>query len=455
MNSNYHYDDIFFRTKVAQRLKKIGIDVNVETGEISYSKKNKLELKCSAVYLLRHGRTKGTMENRFMSDNSENAHIVDDAIKDLCEIKEQIKTYNFNNVVVCSDIPRVQETALVFKLLNPELEYDFKTKYKGINNAGWENKNINDLSGTDYNDYTEREVKHNIFAKSSNGESWAQVLLNCIDLIKYLNKKYENKRVLLISQGSVLRGIQILIGTSATPWGEYDVTKFYNLEPEKRQLKSNYASISCIYDIKNLDLYRLKKQQLGVVHGRFQILHYGHMEYILEAMNRCDHLIIGVCNPEIELTKYNKVCPHRSKISANPLTYFERMECIKGALIEAGVSRDKFDIVPFPINFPNRIENYAPKKAKYYMTIFEPWGEEKLKTLSVKLGLDVEVIQRGTFEDKKCNSTEIRGKIYRGEDWKKYVPNYVYHYIKSNKLDNRIKQLLVEEHNIETNKIKK
>lgn len=451
MAYEFHYDDYPFRKKVAKILKPIGIDADLETGIVTYNKNEKMELKCSAIYLLRHGRTKGTLEHKFMSDYSDNAHIVEDAIKDLCEIQENIKNYKFDYVVVCNNIPRVYETAYVFKLLNPKLKYDFQTKFKGINNGGWANKSPNTLTGVDLNDFTEREIKHNLFAKSSNGESWAQVILNCIDLINYLNAKYRNKRILLIGQGSILRGLQMLIGSDATPWGDYDVTKLYNLKPEKRQLRSNYATISCLYDIKNPNLYKLKKEQIGVVHGRFQILHYGHMEYILSAKQRCDHLIIGICNPEIELTKFNKICPHRSKLSANPLTFYERMECIKGALIEAGLSRDQFDIVPFPINFPKRIENYAPKDAKYYMTIFEAWGEEKEKVLK-KQGFDVEVIQRGTFEDKKSNSTEIRGKIYRGENWKDEVPNYVYQYIKAHKLDERIKSLLQADHDKEIEK---
>lgn len=453
MNNEFHYDDYSFRKKVNKKLSTIGIDADLETGIITYNKNEKMELLCSAVYLLRHGRTKATIEHKFMSDTSENSHITEEAIKDLCELKEQIKNYKFDVVVVCSDIPRVVETANVFQLLNPDLKYDYQKKYKGINNAGWENKSASTLTGIDLNDYKEREEKHNIFAKSSKGESWAQVLLNSIDLIKYLNKNYSDKRVLLISQGSILKGLQILIGSDATPWGNYDIKKLYNLnKKEKRQLKSNYASVNCLYDIKNINLYRLKKEKVGVVHGRFQILHYGHMEYLLNAKKRCDHLIIGICNPEIELTKYNKVCPHRSKISANPLTYYERMECIKGALIEAGISRDQFDIVPFPINFPNRILNYAPENARYFMTIFEDWGKEKERILREELNLDVEVIQRGTFEDKKHNSTEIRGKIYRGEDWKEEVPNYVYQYIINHNLDDRIKQLLKEDHEREVQK---
>lgn len=188
------------------------------------------------------------------------------------------------------------------------------------------------------------------------------------------------------------------------------------------------------------------KEKIGVVHGRFQVLHKGHMKYILGAKEKCDYLIIGICNPEVDLTKYNEVCPHRSKKSANPLTYYERLECIKGALIEAGLSLDEFDIVPFPINFLEKIFNYAPRNAIYYMSIYEPWGEEKEKTLKA-LGLKVDVFQKGTFDEKENNSTSIREKIYHNEDWKDEVPNYVYKYITKNHLDKRISKFIEEELN--------
>lgn len=187
------------------------------------------------------------------------------------------------------------------------------------------------------------------------------------------------------------------------------------------------------------------KDKVGIVHGRFQIFHKDHLKYLLKAKERCEHLIVGICNPEVDLTKYTSANPHRSKKSSNPLTYFERMECIRDSLIEAGVKKEDFDIVPFPINFPEKIFNYAPKDAKYYLTIYDEWGEEKLKTLRDDLGLDVEVLWKVTLEEKGISSSDVRKSIQLGEDFREYVPNAVYNYIKNNKLDVRIKEFLDEE----------
>ena len=37
---------------------------------------------------------------------------------------------------------------------------------------------------------------------------------------------------------------------------------------------------------------------IGVIHGRFQMLHHGHMEYLLAGKKRCQRLIIGISNPD-------------------------------------------------------------------------------------------------------------------------------------------------------------
>lgn len=441
---NYNNDDKSFRKEAKIKLKKYGIDVDIINGKISRDNQEAIEIKCKAIYLLRHAKTLGTINNVFMSDFSENSHITYDGIKELIEENKDVGKYRFDYAIICSNIPRVKETGEIFKLLNPNIPVDVQEKFKGINNGGWENKNEKTMNEEDLNDYNQREIKHNIFAKSSKGESWCQVLLNCMDLIDYLNENYKDKRVLLIGQGSILTGLQILTNTNKNSkdlWKNYNTKKLFNLESSQDR-KHCYSKISCLYDKENISD---KKVKLGLVYGRFQVLHHGHMDYIIGSLKKCEHLIIGICNPESELTKFTEICPHRSKPSSNPLTYFERMECIKGALLEANVSQDKFDIVPFPINYPEKIFNYAPKNAKYFIPIFEPWGAENVRVFKEELGLDVEVIIDGTLEDKRDNATNIREMIYNEEDWSKNVPNFVYKYIKEHEIDKRIKKLISDD----------
>lgn len=182
-------------------------------------------------------------------------------------------------------------------------------------------------------------------------------------------------------------------------------------------------------------------RETGVIHGRFQVLHLKHMEYLLTAKQRCKTLIIGISNPDVSYIEVSKNDTNRSKKENNPFTYFERYEMIRDAMLEAGIPREEFEIVPFPINKPEYISQYTQKNAVYYMSICDKWGEEKYRTLT-GLGLEVEVLWTRTPKEKGTTATEVRTLIKEGKQWDHLVPNSVYKYIKTHHLDERICQLM-------------
>ena len=133
--------------------------------------------------------------------------------------------------------------------------------------------------------------------------------------------------------------------------------------------------------------------ETGVVNGRFQVLHLKHMEYILAAKMRCRKLYIALTNPDGRMTGDSVNDQNRSTKAANPLTYFERYEMIKGAMQEFKVPEQEYDILPFPINFPEYIANYMPEDATYFMGLSDAWDEEKYKILrSLKLDHGCEAV---------------------------------------------------------------
>lgn len=181
------------------------------------------------------------------------------------------------------------------------------------------------------------------------------------------------------------------------------------------------------------------KDSIGVVHGRFQLLHNDHVRYIMAGMERCEHLIIGICNPDAELTKYSETNPHRSTLASNPFTYYERYQMIKGTLVHMGIEATDFDIIPFPINYPELIFNYAPASAKYYITIYDAWGHEKKKILE-SIGCSIEVLWEVSLREKGISGSYVRKLISEGKTWKKYVPQYVYDYMAHNHLDEKLRK---------------
>lgn len=160
---------------------------------------------------------------------------------------------------------------------------------------------------------------------------------------------------------------------------------------------------------------------VGVIHGRFQVIHNDHLRYLLAGKARCDHLVVGITNPDPSLSREDEADPMRSTLLANPLTYFERYTMVKVALIEEGVVGQDFSVVPFPINFPELYRYYVPVEAVFFITICDTWGERKLDLLTGQ-GLNVEVMWRRTPDTKGLTGSEIRHRMVRGEPWEHLVP---------------------------------
>ncbi|MBM4326668.1 MAG: nicotinate-nucleotide adenylyltransferase [Deltaproteobacteria bacterium] len=160
---------------------------------------------------------------------------------------------------------------------------------------------------------------------------------------------------------------------------------------------------------------------VGVIHGRFQVLHNDHLRYLLEGKARCDHLVAGITNPDPILSREDEADPARSALFANPLTYFERYQLVVAALIDEGVVSHEFSVVPFPINFPELYRYYVPMEAPFFITICDRWGERKHELLTGQ-GLKVEVMWRRTPDTKGLTGSEIRHRMALGEPWQHLVP---------------------------------
>jgi len=158
----------------------------------------------------------------------------------------------------------------------------------------------------------------------------------------------------------------------------------------------------------------------GVIHGRFQLLHNDHFKYLLAGKERCEHLVVGITNPDPTLTKGDSDDPARSSRESNPFTYFERYCMVRDVLADEGL-RDEISIVPFPINFPELYHYYLPQQATFFLAIYDEWGEKKLQLFNT-MGLTTEIMWRRPRSRKGLSSTEIRWKIMHGEPWEHLVP---------------------------------
>ena len=159
---------------------------------------------------------------------------------------------------------------------------------------------------------------------------------------------------------------------------------------------------------------------VGSVHGRFQPFHNEHLEYVLAAKKRCGFLWIGITKHDITSADLNLLGAHRELPQNNPLTFFERVEMIREALLDAQVSPGEFSFTPFPIEMPAHLPNFLPNVIPCFTTICEEWNRRKIKVL-MDLGYSVEVLWER--ESKAITGSIIRGHLVEGSsDWRSMVP---------------------------------
>ena len=156
----------------------------------------------------------------------------------------------------------------------------------------------------------------------------------------------------------------------------------------------------------------------GMIHGRFQPFHCGHLEYLRLAAARSETLIVGITNPDPMQVAEEQTARHRHHDAANPYTYFERVCMIRAVLVDEGLA-ERSVIVPFPVNLPERFRFYVPPDVTHFIRVFSDWEATKAQRLR-DAGSAVEVLQPGI--EKAIEATDVRRRMLAGESWADLVP---------------------------------
>ena len=179
---------------------------------------------------------------------------------------------------------------------------------------------------------------------------------------------------------------------------------------------------------------------LGVIHGRFQVLHNDHLKYLHAGKELCEHLIVGITNPDPVLSREDKADPKRSTSGANPLTYYERHCLVKETLMDTGLTLHEFTIVPLPINLPELYECYVPMDAVFFLTIYDEWGRRKLENFK-NMGLKTHVLWEVPVDEKGISAADIRDAMVQGRAWEHLVPASVAGLMKRWDIPGRLKKM--------------
>lgn len=160
---------------------------------------------------------------------------------------------------------------------------------------------------------------------------------------------------------------------------------------------------------------------VGVIHGRFQVLHNDHLKYLLAGKEKCAHLVVGITNPDPVLTQKEDSAPGRDNPAANPLTYYERQLLVRAVFREQKIDADAYSIVPFPVNFPELYKYYVPVDAVFFLTIYDEWGKRKRQYFA-DTGLATHVLWEVPPEKKGLSAADIRKRMLENTPWTHLVP---------------------------------
>jgi nicotinamide-nucleotide adenylyltransferase len=157
----------------------------------------------------------------------------------------------------------------------------------------------------------------------------------------------------------------------------------------------------------------------GMIHGRFQPFHNGHLEYLRGATNRSDEVFVGITNPDPARIRPEASDPLRHLPESNPFTYVERLLMVKAACADLELEPGRVHVIPFPVNEPELWDAYVPQGVTQYLRLFSAWGGTKLDRLR-EAGYDVVVLDEGA--EKEISGAEVRDAMRTGGDWEALVP---------------------------------
>jgi cytidyltransferase-like protein len=157
----------------------------------------------------------------------------------------------------------------------------------------------------------------------------------------------------------------------------------------------------------------------GMIHGRFQPFHLGHLEYLRGAAAESDEIFVGITNPDPTRIKAEPSDPVRHLPESNPWSYAERLLMVKAAGADLGLDPTALHVIPFPVNEPELWPAYVPDGVTQYLRLFSEWGGTKLERFQTA-GYEVVILDEGV--EKAISGADVREALREGGDWESLVP---------------------------------
>jgi len=154
----------------------------------------------------------------------------------------------------------------------------------------------------------------------------------------------------------------------------------------------------------------LKKYKLGLLIGRFQPFHLGHLRAVQYAASKCEKLVIGIGSAQ------------ESGTERNPFDAETRKNMILESLIEVHTDISKIDFIKIPDFMDDeKWYTYIKNQIKDIDIVFSgnPWVKRIFKTRGIK------VVTPPWYNRGEISGTKVRSLIRSGEKWEGLVPHAV------------------------------
>ena len=145
----------------------------------------------------------------------------------------------------------------------------------------------------------------------------------------------------------------------------------------------------------------------GILIGRMQPVHNGHMEVIKQILDEVDEIIIGIGSAQVS---------HELK---DPFTAGERVVMMSQALAERDIDSSRYYIIPMQdINFNAIWVSHVKMLTPPFSIVYS--GNSLVKQLFREEGYEVR--QPPLYDRLHLSGTEVRRRILNDENWQELVP---------------------------------
>ena len=168
----------------------------------------------------------------------------------------------------------------------------------------------------------------------------------------------------------------------------------------------------------------------GILIGRMQPVHNGHIQVINKILEEVDEIIIGIGSAQLS---------HEIK---DPFTAGERIVMVSQALAEMDIDPKRYYIIPMEdINFNAIWTSHVKMMTPPFSIVYS--GNPLVKQLFKEEGYEVR--QPPLYDRLHLSGTEVRRRIIEDENWKELVPKATIDLINEISGVERIRNLSIKE----------